>query len=124
MMPFQRVFSKLHRGGRQNIKYCSFWFPHIPQSAPLNIFFKDFIYLFLETGEGREKERERNISVWLPLMHPQWGPGHNPGMCPDWELNLQPSGSQVSAQSTEPHQPRQPTLVFDPNISQYYLGIL
>ena len=23
------------------------------------------IYLFLETGEGREKER--NISVWLPL---------------------------------------------------------
>ena len=24
-------------------------------------FFKDFIYLFLETGEGRVKERERNI---------------------------------------------------------------
>ena len=30
-------------------------------------FFKDFIY-FLERGEGREKERERNINVWLPLM--------------------------------------------------------
>ena len=27
------------------------------------IFFKDFIYLFLETGEWREKERERNINV-------------------------------------------------------------
>ena len=27
------------------------------------IFFKDFIYLLLERGEGREKERERNISV-------------------------------------------------------------
>ena len=26
-------------------------------------FFKDFIYLFLEKGEGREKERERNINV-------------------------------------------------------------
>ena len=25
--------------------------------------FKDFIYLFLERGEGREKERERNINV-------------------------------------------------------------
>ena len=25
--------------------------------------FKDFIYLFLERGEGREKERERNIDV-------------------------------------------------------------
>ena len=30
-------------------------------------FFKGFIYLFLERGEGREKEREKNISVWLPL---------------------------------------------------------
>ena len=36
-------------------------------------FFKDFIYLFLERGEGREKERERNISVWLPLMYPPLG---------------------------------------------------
>ena len=32
-----------------------------------------FIYLFLERGEGREKERERNISVWLPLTHPILG---------------------------------------------------
>ena len=31
--------------------------------------------------------------------------GHNPGMCPDWESNQQPFGSQASAQSTEPHQP-------------------
>ena len=30
---------------------------------------------------------------------------HNPGMCPDWELNQQPFGSQASAQSTERHQP-------------------
>ena len=29
----------------------------------LFIYFKDFIYLFLERGEGREKERERNIDV-------------------------------------------------------------
>ena len=33
-------------------------------------FFKDFIYLFLERGEGKEKDRERNIHVWLPLMSP------------------------------------------------------
>ena len=31
------------------------------------------MYLFLERGEGREKERERNFSVWLPLTHPQLG---------------------------------------------------
>ena len=35
------------------------------------LFFKGFIYLFiyLFRGEGREKERQRNISVWLPLAH-------------------------------------------------------
>ena len=32
-------------------------------------FFKDFIYLFLGSGEGREKVRERNINVWLPLVY-------------------------------------------------------
>ena len=31
-----------------------------------------FIY-FLERGVGKEKERERNINVWLPLMFPQMG---------------------------------------------------
>ena len=29
-----------------------------------------------------------------------------PGMCPDWELNQRPFGSQAGTQSTEPHQPR------------------
>ena len=37
------------------------------------IFFKDFIYLVLERGEGREGKRERNINVWLPLAHPLLG---------------------------------------------------
>ena len=33
-------------------------------------FKKYFVYLVLERGEKREKERERNINVWLPLVHP------------------------------------------------------
>ena len=37
------------------------------------LFFKDFISLFLERGARREKERERNINVWLPLMCPLLG---------------------------------------------------
>ena len=36
-------------------------------------FLKDFMYLFLERGEGREKERERNVSVWLLLEYPLLG---------------------------------------------------
>ena len=40
-------------------------------------FFKDFIYLFLEKGEEREKERERDFSVRgkiarLPLQLGTW----------------------------------------------------
>ena len=71
-------------------------------------FFKRF-YLFLEGGEGREKERERNINVWLPLAHPLLGDLFcNPGMCPDWESNQRPFGSQAGTQSTEPHQPGLP----------------
>ena len=38
-----------------------------------NLFFKDFVYLFLDKGEWKEKERERNISLWLPLMRPLLG---------------------------------------------------
>ena len=47
-------------------------------SSFLKIFFyfffkKYFIYLFLERGERREKERERNIKVWLSLTWPPLG---------------------------------------------------
>ena len=34
-------------------------------------FFERFYYFFLERREGRE--RERNINVWLPLVHPLLG---------------------------------------------------
>ena len=30
-------------------------------------------YLFVERGEGRKKERERNINVWLLLTRPLGG---------------------------------------------------
>ena len=36
-------------------------------------FKKYFIYLLLQTGERKEKEREKNINVWLPLTHPLLG---------------------------------------------------
>ena len=32
----------------------------------------------------------------------------DPGMCPDWESNQRPLGSQASTLSTEPHQPGSP----------------
>ena len=44
----------------------------VKPSAKESIFFLRF-YLFFERREGREKERERNIIVWLPLVRPLLG---------------------------------------------------
>ena len=57
-----------------------------------------FIYLFLERGEETEKEREWSIDVWeirrSVASHTSSSGDlpHNPGMCPDWELNLRFAG--------------------------------
>ena len=58
----------------------------------ITFFERDFICLFICRGEGREKERERNIDVernidWLHLTHPTKDLAHNPGTSPDRELS-------------------------------------
>ena len=45
---------------------------HIKAVAEMPIYLFKFC-LFLERGEGREKERERNINVWLLLKWPPLG---------------------------------------------------
>ena len=62
------------------------------QPTVCSVFLKKyFIHLFLERGEGREGERERNINVreihesLASHMPPTGNLAHNPGMCPDWE---------------------------------------
>ena len=68
--------------------------------------FKKIVFIFSEGGEGREKERERNVNV--PEKHqsvassipPTGVLAHNRGVCPDW-INQWPFGSQASAQSIE-----------------------
>ena len=71
-------------------------------------FFKDFIYLILERGKGKEKEGDKHQCVVASHVPPIGDLAHNPGMFPDWESNQQPFGLQASAQSTEPHQPGLP----------------
>ena len=69
--------------------------------------FTHFIYFFQREGKGRTKRR-RETSMCDCFQHaPYWGPNlaHNTSMCPDWELNQLPFGSQAGTQSTEPHQP-------------------
>ena len=52
---------------------------YLPHFFKWFFFFKDFIYSFLERGEEREKERERNITV---SSAPYWGPGLQPRHAP------------------------------------------
>ena len=73
-------------------------------------FKKDFIYVFLEKGEGREKERERNINMQeehqtvASCTPPARDLAHNLGRCPDQESKRQTFGLWVDAQPTESHQ--------------------
>ena len=81
-----------------------------PKAIPF-VFLKRF-YLFLEKGEGRERERgregervgEKHQCVVASPVSPTGDLAHNPDMCPDWESNQRPFASQPGAQSTEPCQ--------------------
>ena len=60
-----------------NANICPLELPHYLiyfSNCPIaSFFFKNLINLFLERGAGREKKREKNINVWLPLMYPLLG---------------------------------------------------
>ena len=69
------------------------------------IYFKDSIYLSLETrGREGEREGEKHQCVLASCVPPTGNLARNPGMCSDWELIRQPFASQSGTQSTEPHQ--------------------
>ena len=54
---------------------------YIKISPQYSFFNKDFIYLFLDREEVREREMERNINVWLPLACPPQGTWHPTQAC-------------------------------------------
>ena len=56
-----------------------------------------FSFFFFKEGE---REGEKHQCVGVPLTR---NLARNPGMSPDGESNLQASGTQVHAQSTELH---------------------
>ena len=69
---------------------------HLHQPTPtLNFFFSpslppSFLSSFIERGKGRERKRERNINVWLPLICPLLGTwSANPAWHVPW-LGIEP----------------------------------
>ena len=79
---------------------------NIYQICIANLKKKYFIYLFLEKAKGKEKEERRKNYQCVVASHapPTGDLARHLGMCPDWESNQGPLGSQASTQSTEPHQ--------------------
>ena len=62
-----------------------FLFP-LCQSKLETAFFLLRFYLFLERGEGREKEEKHQCVVASHTL-PTGDLAHNPDICLDWELN-------------------------------------
>ena len=67
-------------------------------------FLRFYLFIFREEKGGRKRGRETSMCGCLSRA-PTGDLAHNPGMCPDWELNQRPFGWQAGTQSTEPHQP-------------------
>ena len=71
----------------------------------ISFLFKDFIYSLLERVREGERKGEKHGCVIPSHTPPSGDLAYNSGMCPDWDLNWRPFGSQAGTQSTEPHQP-------------------
>ena len=72
----------------------------------LYLFFKRFyLFIFRERVSEAERKGEKHQCVVVSHIPLTGDLACNPGMCPDWESNLCPFGSQAHAQSTELHQP-------------------
>ena len=77
------------------------------------IYFLRISFFLSFQREGKEKERERSLIVWLPLTCPLMGTWPATQACAlDWDSNQWPFGSQAGTQSTDPHQPGLQMLIF------------
>ena len=75
-------------------------------------FLKKILFIFRERGKEGEREGDKHQCVIASCVSPTGDLAHNPGMCPDWELNQRPFGLQAGAQSTETHKPRHISFYF------------
>ena len=57
-------------------------------------FLRFYLFIFRERGKKGEREGEKHQCVVASYMSPSGDLAHNPGMCPDWELNWWPFALQ------------------------------
>ena len=82
-----------------------------PLNSMASQFFKRILFIYFQREEKGGRETSMARDTWIghllvaSRMPPTGDLAHNPGMCPDWESNQQPFGSQTGTQSTKPQQP-------------------
>ena len=84
---FSDVISKKKNKYKYNHKFQWLWSEwnnnnNVLQFKEYVVFFKGFIYLFLERGERRRKGRERKSLCGCLSHAPHWGPGSQPRHVP------------------------------------------
>ena len=57
------------------------------------LFLRFYFFIFRERGREGERQGEKHHCVVASHVPPTGDLAHNPGMCPDWELNWQPFAS-------------------------------
>ena len=60
----------------------------------IHLFFLKKRFIYRQMGREGEREGEKHQCVVASLAPPTGDLAHNSGMCPDWELNWPPLGSQ------------------------------
>ena len=66
-------------------------------------FFLDlYFFIFRERGREGEREKEKHQCVVASHAPPTGDLAHNPGTCPDWELNQQSFSSQCFQKAPQP----------------------
>ena len=68
--------------GEEFVEYWKICFSKMWLNSLVLLFLKDFIYLFLKRGEGREKKREKHQCVVASHVPQPWGPGPQPRHVP------------------------------------------
>ena len=100
--------------------------PTVENSSHNSLFLKDFMYLFLERGVGREKERERNIVVQeihrsvASHTPPTEDLAQSPGMCPNWESNQRPFGCKPVVNPLSHTTKGSPLFFFNMDLKKYF----
>ena len=82
-------------------KYIGLHFPPTTVPCPIHAHLLPSFYLLIFRERGTEGDREGEKHQCVVAFHtpPTGDLARNPGMCPDWEWNWRPFGSQAGAQS-------------------------